>query len=134
MLNHFKKHLRTSQTDAENVLWYHFRNRHFQGFKFRRQHILCGYIVDFVCLEKRLIIELDGGQHIEQKEHDAIRTRILEADRFRLLRFWNHEVFNNINGVMEMIYNALQDSIYMHQTPLTRRAKSARRPLPQGER
>ena len=70
MLNHFKKSLRKSQTDAEGILWYHLRNGNFQNHKFRRQHLLCGYIVDFVCLEKRLVIELDGGQHAERNEYD----------------------------------------------------------------
>ena len=66
MLKHFKKSLRKSQTDAESMLWYHLRNRNFQNHKFRRQHILRGYIVNFVCLEKKLVIELDGGQHAER--------------------------------------------------------------------
>jgi very-short-patch-repair endonuclease len=63
MLKHFKKSLRTSQTDAENILWYHLRNRNFQNQKFRRQHVLCGYIVDFVCLEKRLVIGAPRKRH-----------------------------------------------------------------------
>jgi len=114
MLKHFKKSLRTSQTDAENILWYHLRNRNFQNQKFRRQHVLCGYIVDFVCLEKRLVIELDGGQHAENTEYDSARTLKLEADGFQVLRFWNNEIFSNIDGVLETIYEAFN-------TPLTRR-------------
>jgi very-short-patch-repair endonuclease len=94
MLKHFKKSLRKLQTDAERVLWYRLRNRNFQNYKFRRQHILCGYIVDFLCLEKKLIIELDGGQHAETNEYDSARTLKLETDGFQVLRFWNNEIFN----------------------------------------
>ena len=125
MLNRFKKSLRYSQTDAESKLWYQLRNRRFQNHKFRRQHILCDYIVDFICLQKKLVIELDGGQHAEQNEYDSARTQKLEADGFQVLRFWNNEIFNSIDSVLETIYRALN-------TP--RPPQKARRPLPQGER
>ena len=105
MLNRFKKTLRTNQTDAESRLWYHLRDRRFQGWKFRRQHILQGYIVDFVCLERKLVIELDGGQHAEQEAYDNRRTRVLEKDGFKVIRFWNNEVLTNTEGVLEMILN-----------------------------
>ncbi len=107
MLNHFKKSLRHYETDAESKLWYYLRNRHFQHHKFRRQHVLCGYIVDFVCLQKKLVIELDGGQHAEQKKYDLVRTQKLEANGFQVLRFWNNEIFENIDGVLEKIYQVL---------------------------
>jgi len=110
MLKRFKKFLRKSQTEAEGVLWYHLKNRNFQNYKFRRQHILCGYIVDFVCLEKRLIIELDGGQHVEKIEYDATRTLKLKADGFQVLRFWNNEIFNNMDSVLECVYEALNNT------------------------
>ncbi len=87
--------------------------------------MLCGYIVDFVCLEKGLIIELDGGQHAESAEYDLARTLKLEADGFRVLRFWNNELFNNIDGVLEMI----DETLSAPPPP-----QKARRPLPQGER
>ena len=87
MLKRFQKALRTNQTEAENRLWYHLRNRRFQGWKFRRQHILEGYIVDFVCLERRLVIELDGGQHADQKAYDNQRTLALEKVGFKVIRF-----------------------------------------------
>ncbi len=106
-LNHFKKSLRTSQTDAENKLWYHLRNRNLHGAKFRRQHILRNYIVDFVCLEQKLIIELDGSQHAEQITYDETRTQILKKDGFRVIRFWNNDVLENTNAILEMIYHAL---------------------------
>src|SRR3990167_9076020 len=120
MLNKFKKTLRTNQTDAESRLWYHLRDRRFQGWKFRRQHILQGYIVDFVCLERKLVIELDGGQHAEQEAYDTRRTRVLEKDGFKVIRFWNNEVLTNTEGVLEMILNTPHPPFG--------------RPLPQGER
>jgi len=107
MLIRFKKSLRKSQTDVESVLWYHLKNRRFQNVKFRRQHILSGYIVDFVCLEKKLVIELDGGQHTQRTEYDSVRTIKLESDGFQVLRFWNDELFNNMDGVLETIIQAL---------------------------
>jgi very-short-patch-repair endonuclease len=110
VLTQFKKSLRRSQTDAESVLWYHLRNRYFRGHKFRRQHILCGYIVDFVCLEKRLVIELDGGQHNEERQirYDSVRTLKLVNEGFVVLRFWNNEIFTNIYGVLETIRRSIK--------------------------
>ncbi len=107
MLNKFKKSLRFSQTDVENILWYHLKNRNMKRLKFRRQHVLQGYIVDFVCLEKKLIIELDGGQHAEQETYDAARTQTLENDGFKVIRFWNNDVLENISAVLEVIYRVL---------------------------
>ena len=105
MLKHFQKSLRKTQTNAESHLWYHLRNRHLDGFKFRRQHILQGYIVDFVCLEKKLIIELDGSQHATQQEYDSQRTLELKKDGFKVLRFWNNEVLDNVEGVWNVIHH-----------------------------
>jgi very-short-patch-repair endonuclease len=73
-LEKFKKSLRTSQTNAESILWYHLRNRGLNKYKFRRQHVLQEYIVDFVCLEMKLVIELDGGQHVEQKAYNNVSS------------------------------------------------------------
>ncbi len=105
-LKRFQKTLRTNQTDAESRLWYHLRDRRFYGWKFRRQHMLQNYIVDFVCLKKKLVIELDGGQHADQEAYDNQRTRILEMNGFKVIRFWNNDVLSNIEGVLEMILNA----------------------------
>ena len=99
--------LRHTQTDVERALWRLLRSREMAGFKFRRQHPLCGYIVDFVCLEKRLVVELDGGQHQEQAEYDRARTRKLEAAGFCVLRFWNNDLIENRQGVLESILAAL---------------------------
>ena len=126
-LNKFKKNLRASQTDVENILWLPLRNRNMNKFKVRRQHILQGYIVDFVCLEKKLIIEIDGSQQDEQKIYVEIRTEKFTSEGFSVIRFWNNEILDNLPGVLESIYNLLEDI----KTPLTRRLR--RRPLPQGE-
>ena len=107
MLKTFQKSLRKRATDAEQLLWHYLRNRKFYGFKFRRQHVLQGYIVDFVCLEKKLIIELDGGQHVEQAEYDTTRTAKFEQEQFQVLRFWNDDVLKNISTVLEVIYAAV---------------------------
>ena len=79
-------------TDAERLLWKHLRLRQIGGYKFRRQQALGHYIVDFVCLEKRLAIEVHGGQHSEQTDYDTWRSAWLETQGFRILRFWDHEI------------------------------------------
>jgi very-short-patch-repair endonuclease len=95
--------LRTNATEAEQRIWYFLRNRQFEKFKFRRQHPIGVYIVDFVCLEQKVIIELDGGQHAEQARYDARRTKALRDKGFRVLRFWNNDVLLNTNAVLETI-------------------------------
>lgn len=99
--------LRKSSTDAELKLWRELRNRQLQQFKFRRQHPIAGYIVDFVCLEKQLVIEVDGAQHAEHRAYDAARTAALGKAGYRVVRFWDNEVLLNTDGVMEAIYVAL---------------------------
>jgi len=101
------KALRRDPTEAERALWNHLRMRQLEGHKFRRQQPLGQYIVDFVCLEKRLIVEIDGGQHAEQVDSDAERMAWLEARRFYVLRFWNHHVLHEIEAVKEAIWEAL---------------------------
>jgi very-short-patch-repair endonuclease len=97
--------LRKNATDAERKLWSVLRSRQLNGFKFRRQVEIDGYVVDFLCPEKRLIIEVDGGQHTP--ERDARRTAFLESQSFRLIRFWNNEVLENLDGVWARIEEAL---------------------------
>lgn len=109
MLSKFKKSLRLSQTDAESRLWFYLKNNHLRGFKFRRQHILQGYIVDFVCLKRKLVVELDGSQHAEREEYDQVRTQILEKEGFRVVRFWNSDVLGDVDVVLEVIYNLLME-------------------------
>jgi very-short-patch-repair endonuclease len=96
------KRLRQQMTDVETKLWYHLRAKRFDGVKFRRQHPIEGYIVDFVCLKKRVVIELDGGQHCDNAR-DVQRDAVLQAQGFTVLRFWNHEVIENIDGVLHVI-------------------------------
>jgi len=97
------RNLRTDQTDAEKVLWYQFRSRRFFGLKFRRQHPIKNYIADFCCVEKMLVIEVDGGQHQLQRETDLIRTIELRRLGYSVMRFWNHEVLNDLESVLESI-------------------------------
>ncbi|EKE11924.1 MAG: hypothetical protein ACD_14C00071G0001 [uncultured bacterium] len=96
------KNLRRNQTPQEVILWSRLRGNRFHGLKFRRQHSLGRYIVDFVCLDKKLIIELDGWQHKEEKQerYDTVRTEFLESCGFKVLRFWNNEINNNLDGVV----------------------------------
>jgi very-short-patch-repair endonuclease len=110
-LKEFQKSLRTNQTDAEQKLWYHLRNRNFLNYKFRRQHIIQGYIVDFVCIQCKLVVELDGSQHLDQQIYDEVRTHKLREEGFRVLRFWNNDVLLNINGVLETILNSLHSQV-----------------------
>ena len=97
------KVLRRRLTDTERLLWRHLRAKHFLGLKFRRQEPIGRYIVDFVCHEKRLIIEVDGGQHAIDKDRDAKRDKWLNEQGYKVLRFWNNEVLTNIEGVLELI-------------------------------
>ncbi len=99
----FARHLRANQTDAEKALWQHLRDRQIEGLKFRRQHVIETFTVDFACMEIKLIIELDGGQHQAQISYDEARTRTLERNGFCVLRFWNNEVLQNMDGVLEVI-------------------------------
>jgi very-short-patch-repair endonuclease len=97
------KVLRKRPTDAEKLLWKQLRLKQIEGFKFRRQQPIDNYIVDFVCFEKRIVIEVDGGQHAIQSEDDIVRDTYLRQQGFKVLRFWNNEVLQNINGILEVI-------------------------------
>ena len=99
--------LRQTMTDAERGLWRYARNRQLSGFRFRRQHEIDRYIVDFVCTGAWLIVELDGGQHVDQVEYDARRTQRLKVMGYRVLRFWNNGVMVNIEGVLEVVMSTL---------------------------
>jgi very-short-patch-repair endonuclease len=100
------KTLRTASTDAENKLWYYLRAGRLGGFKFRRQHPLPPYIADFYCDELKLVIELDGSQHSE--ESDLTRTNALERQGLLVLRFWDNQVLQEIEAVLEVILNTAQ--------------------------
>ncbi len=101
-----ERRLRRQSTDAETVLWLSLRDRRLSGFKFVRQEAIESYIVDFICRDKRLIVEVDGGQHSENTK-DMERDRLLAAAGYRVLRFWNNDVLGNKNGVLETILDAL---------------------------
>jgi len=102
--------MRKNLTDAEEKLWKHVRLKNIGGNKFRRQQPIGKYIVDFVSLEKKLIVEVDGGQHGEQITYDNERTAWLEPERYRVLRFWNNEVLEDVEIVLEAIVRALEVS------------------------
>jgi very-short-patch-repair endonuclease len=101
------KELRKSMTEAEEILWKHLRGNKLDGLKFRRQHPLDIFIADFYCHQRKLIIELDGGVHdtLDQKEYDEGRTFELERKGFKILRFRNEEVINDIENVLHKILN-----------------------------
>ncbi|MGB7932013.1 MAG: endonuclease domain-containing protein [Gammaproteobacteria bacterium] len=92
------------------MLWKHLRGRRLIGCKFRRQVAIEPYSVDFACLEARLIVEADGGQHVDQLAYDEKRTAKLESMGFRVLRFWNHEIMHKTQNVLEQIESALNNS------------------------
>ena len=98
--------LRRNQTEAEKRLWWHLRSRQFEGAKFVRQEQIGPHITDFACRTARLAIELDGGQHSESI--DTPRTEVIESFGYRILRFWNHDVLANTEGVLEAIRQELQ--------------------------
>lgn len=101
--------LRKNMTDAENRVWYYLRNRRLNGHKFVRECVVGKYIADFVCREKKLIVEVDGGQHMAAMAYDQQRSDDLAAIGYRVLRVWNHEVFENLPGVMEKILILLEN-------------------------
>jgi phosphoribosylanthranilate isomerase/very-short-patch-repair endonuclease len=111
--------LRKNGTDAEALIWYFLRNRQIAGYKFRRQYPIEPYIADFACLESKLIIELDGSQHNEDAaiKKDAARTAYLESKGFKVIRFWNNDIFQNTESVLDAIWNALQQGS-PHPNPL----------------
>jgi very-short-patch-repair endonuclease len=102
------RRLRRDATDAERKFWYHVRDRRLDGWKFRRQVPVAGYVVDFLCADAHLIVEVDGGQHAVQAVADAKRTQVLEAAGYLVLRFWNNDVLENIDGVLGEIIVTLR--------------------------
>jgi very-short-patch-repair endonuclease len=106
----FARQLRKNSTKEERILWKRIRGRQFEGFKFRRQHPIESFIVDFVCIEKGLVIELDGGHHgfDEDRKYDAERDGKLRAAGYKILRFQNRDVKMNLDGVAVTIWNTLK--------------------------
>ena len=114
------RRLRRDQTDAERILWFRLRGRRLASWKFKRQVPIDRFIVDFVCADAKLIIELDGGQHADRTPQDEERTRTLEAMGYPVLRYWNNDVMRNLEGVLETIPSTLsqQSPEPPHPTPL----------------
>jgi len=101
--------LRKNLTDAEKLLWRHLRDRQLDGCKFRRQHPIGKFIVDFVCVEKKLVIEVDGGQHATKVEADLQRSEYLRKKGYSTLRFWNNEVLQKTESVLEAVLLSLSE-------------------------
>ncbi len=106
-LTKHSRQLRKGMTDVEQLLWHKIRGRQLLNARFRRQHPLGVYIVDFICCEHKLIIELDGSQHKNQKPYDDKRDQWLTTQDYTVLRFWNNDVINNMEGILETIYHNL---------------------------
>ena len=114
------RNLRSTMTDAERRLWQHLRASRLDGLKFRRQHPVPPYIADFCCIERKLIVELDGSQH--SSVVDAARTAYLQSQGFQVLRFWDNDVLLKTDSVLEAIWNAAQVP-NPHPPPLSRRER-----------
>ncbi|MCG3205999.1 MAG: hypothetical protein KCHDKBKB_02725 [Elusimicrobia bacterium] len=108
MLHHqYARQLRQFPSKAQQVLWFYLRRKQFKNSKFRREHPLGPYIVDFVCIQKKLIIEIDGGQHATQVQYDHNRTQWLQSQGYKVIRFWNNEVLVNTEEVLNIILKHL---------------------------
>jgi very-short-patch-repair endonuclease len=105
ILTSFARRLRRDQTEAEKKIWKYLRSKKINSLKFRRQQPIGRYIVDFVCFEIKLIVELDGSQHIENNDRDSERDSWLRSQGFKVLRLWDNEVMNNVDGVLELIFD-----------------------------
>ncbi len=116
--------LRKQSTDAERKLWRHLRAHRMAGYKFKRQVVIEPYIVDFACLEARLIVEADGGQHLEQVEDDLKRSEFLESLGYKVLRFWNDEILCSIDIVLERIHGYLIEAPSPQPSPGGRGGKT----------
>ena len=114
--NKLQRGLRKNMTDAEMALWHSINRDQIEGFKFRRQHPFLDYVLDFVCLERRLVVEVDGGQHLAAAS-DVQRDKRLNKAGFRVLRFWNNDVLVNQAAVLEMIRDALLAEPHPYPNP-----------------
>jgi very-short-patch-repair endonuclease len=110
LAHHRARQLRHDQTDAEKKLWSRLRAKRFDQFRFRRQFPIGNFIADFACPKSKLVIELDGGQHLDQRAKDDWRTKLIEQRGFRVIRFWDSDVLTAIDSVMDKIAEALSGS------------------------
>ena len=106
----FAKHLRRNQTSAETLLWGELRGRRCGGYKFRRQAPIGKYIVDFLCVAQKLIVEIDGPTHEETGDYDTNRTRILESQGYQLIRLTNDDIYEDLDASVEAIWNSLENA------------------------
>ena len=102
--------MRHRPMEAERKFWWRVRDRRLNGYKFKRQFLVGKYIVDFVCLDCGLVVELDGGQHAAQATYDEVRDSFLRSGGFRVMRFWNYEVLTNMQGVLDGVLMALEQA------------------------
>jgi very-short-patch-repair endonuclease len=129
MMKERARSLRQDMTLAENRMWYFLRNRRLKGYKFVREYIIGSYIADFVCREKKVVIEIDGSQHIDAAEYDQQRTEQLGSLGYSVLRFWNNDVFNNIEVVLNTIVSFIETGL-----PEIPSSVASRHLLPKGRR
>ena len=125
------RELRRSATESEKRLWSELRNRRLQGFKFRRQMWIGSFIADFCCMEAKLVVEVDGSQHQQRTERDRLRAAALAKEGYRVLRFWNNEVMEELEGVLTAIRAELQACVPSPSRPAGRDGPL---PLPERER
>ena len=111
------RELRSNSTDAERLLWLQLRRRQLAGFRFRRQHPIGDFIADFVCLERRLVVEVDGGQHQTNEAYDTRRSEQMGKSGFKVVRFWNNQVFQELEAVKETILKELTDNQHRQPPP-----------------
>ncbi len=124
------RQLRRSSTEAEKLLWSRLRDRRLEGFKFRRQVWVGSFVADFLCREAKLVVEVDGAQHAEQASYDSARSEALANAGFSVIRFWNNEVENDIDAVLEAIRAELVKCVPSPSQAL----RLGPLPLPKGER
>ena len=111
LMKDYVRELRQNSTNAERHLWHFLRAKRLKGYKFRRQHLVYPFVVDFICLEKKLVVELDGGQHARQGHYDEKRSLFLQSKGYTVLRFWNNEAFKETEAVLnEILYNLNKDA------------------------
>lgn len=128
------RHLRQTSTDAEALLWRQLRNRNLGGHKFNRQEPIGPFIVDFACRRRKLVIELDGGQHADQARLDWRRTAALERLGYRVVRFWNNDVLSNVAGVLQTIANEVAKPRHPNPLPVGERERTTTRRITSPQR
>lgn len=123
------RRLRNNATETERLLWSRLKGAQLAGLKFSRQMPIAGFICDFVCRSRKLVIEVDGSQHVDAAGYDALRTEKIEAQGYRVIRFWNNDLTGNLEGVLQMIANAaFGDEVEPTPLPPSRKREGEQRP------